>query len=105
MATAGVRGAATVLGKTLKTELLPAFLKLLTTIGPWIVAIGGLVLAFEKIKEASPEEQLKKAREESERCAQAAEEAENAYQELSNTLNGLNGKEEALKDLTAGTVE
>lgn len=77
--------------------------------GPWIAAIvagvAAISLIYKVIKENSPEEKLKKAKEAAEQLQSAAESAKNEYSELVSTLGGLEDKYDAFKNLKEGTEE
>lgn len=90
-------------GGLLKT--IAAMLKWVAIAGLLILAATGIVKIFKLIKEQTPEEQLKKAKEEIERCAKAAQAANNAYSELLDTLNGFDSAYDKIASLTKGTLE
>ena len=68
-------------------------------------AITGLVLAFNAIKAASPEGQLKQAREELELATQAYESMTNRVEELNTTLSKLDDSYSSISKMTQGTQE
>ena len=77
--------------------------------GGWIAAIvagvAAISLIYKVIKENSPEEKLKKAKEAAEQLQSAAESAKNEYSELVSTLDSLEDKYDAFKNLKEGTEE
>lgn len=77
--------------------------------GGWIAAIvagvAAISLIYKVIKENSPEEKLKKAKESAEQLKSAAEEAKNEYSQLVSTLDSLEDKYNAFKNLKEGTEE
>lgn len=77
--------------------------------GGWIAAIvagvAAISLIYKVIKENSPEEKLKKAKEAAEQLQNAAESAKNEYSELVSTLDSLEDKYDAFKNLKEGTEE
>lgn len=77
--------------------------------GGWIAAIvagvTAISLIYKVIKENSPEEKLKKAKEAAEQLQNVAEDAKNEYSELVSTLDGLEDKYDAFKNLKEGTEE
>lgn len=66
-------------------------------------AIAGLILIFAKIKEASPEGQLKKISAAVEEAKTAAEDAVNAYDNLKSTIDSYDSCIKKLEDLEVGT--
>lgn len=66
-------------------------------------AIAGLILVFAKIKEASPEGQLKKISAAVEEAKTAAEDAANAYDNLKSTIDSYDSCIKKLEDLEVGT--
>lgn len=66
-------------------------------------AIAGLIWVFTKIKEASPEGQLKKISAAAEEAKTAAEDATNAYDNLKSTIDSYDSCIEKLEDLEVGT--
>ena len=66
-------------------------------------AIAGLIWVFAKIKEASPEGQLKKISAAVEEAKTAAEDAANAYDDLKNTIDSYDSCIKKLEDLEVGT--
>ena len=66
-------------------------------------AIAGLILVFAKIKEASPEGQLKKISAAVEEAKTAAEDAANAYDNLKSTIDSYDSCVKKLEDLEVGT--
>ena len=68
-------------------------------------AIWLLVKAFKALKDATPEGQLKKAKEAAEAAGQAAQEAAESYKELKNSIKSLEDKRNIIDSLTYGTQE
>ena len=66
-------------------------------------AIAGLIQVFAKIKEASPEGQLKKISAAVEEAKTAAEDAANAYDNLKSTIDSYDSCAKKLEDLEVGT--
>lgn len=66
-------------------------------------AIAGLIWVFAKIKEASPEGQLKKISAAVEEAKTAAEDAANAYDNLKSTIDSYDSCVKKLEDLEVGT--
>lgn len=66
-------------------------------------AIAGLIWVFAKIKEASPEGQLKKISAAVEEAKTAAEDAANAYDNLKSTIDSYDSCIKKLEDLEVGT--
>lgn len=66
-------------------------------------AIAGLIWVFAKIKEASPEGQLKKISAAVEEAKTAAEDAANAYNNLKSTIDSYDSCIKKLEDLEVGT--
>mgnify|MGYP003299454014 CR=1 FL=1 len=81
-------------------------------LGPYIVAIGiltaaiwGIVAAYNKWKESTPEAQLEKITEETEKASEQANAAEEAYKNLKNTIESYDNAINALENLTEDTEE
>ena len=79
-----------------------AFLAPLLLVG---AAIFGLVLAYNKWKESTPEEQLKKTKEETKALKEMTDQAEQSCQQLKDTILSYSDARTALEDLTQGTEE
>lgn len=70
-----------------------------------VAAVAALVFIFKAIKNASPDEVLKRVSEETENAKSAADEAKNSYEDLKNTIADYNDSVKALEELTKGTTE
>jgi hypothetical protein len=71
-----------------------------------LVAVGLiLVLIFKAIKNASPEEKLRKAEVAAEQAGEAADKAAEEYKELKSSLDGLDDKYKNIENLTMYTDE
>ena len=97
------QGVVTIMGKTMSMA------KLTGIIGGITLAIAALTLAISylhnKWKESTPEYQLEKITEESEKATEKANAAEEAYKSLKETIEGYDSAVKSLEDLTEGTEE
>jgi predicted nuclease with TOPRIM domain len=70
-----------------------------------IAVIALLVIAFNAIKNASPEAKLKKAETAAAEAGEAADKAADEYKELKSSLDGLDDKYKNIENLTMYTDE
>ena len=68
-------------------------------------AISGIVFWYNKWKESTPEAQLEKVTEETEKASEQANIAEEAYKNLKNTIESYDNAVNALENLTEDTEE
>lgn len=94
--------------KALNGNFFTAFIALL----PYIAALAGLAIviyglvkAYQVWKAEQPEEQLKKAKEETEHLTEATNQANEACQNLKNTISSYSEAKASLDTLTQGTEE
>ena len=89
-----------------KTAAMVASLVTIGLITAAIVALIALIVVIGKaLYKASPAGQLEAANEAAEQAAEAANSAAEAYDNLKTSLESIEGKEEALEELTIGTKE
>ena len=82
-----------------------ALKSLLWPIGLIMAAVAGLAVAFKAIKDASPEGQLKKARQEAEKLKEAFEEVKQATNDLISSFDKYDELVDTLHECTVGTEE